>query len=89
MFGLGMPELLVILLVVVVVFGPRRLPQVGQALGSSIRGFRKASRGEEDPPANVLPGKTGTSEKEPLTGTEPEIRPVSGCDFARDPAGKP
>jgi sec-independent protein translocase protein TatA len=44
MFGLGVPELLVILVVVVVAFGPRRLPQLGEALGSSIRSFRSASR---------------------------------------------
>ena len=41
MFGLGMPELLVILVIVVVVFGANRLPQLGEGLGKAIRGFKK------------------------------------------------
>jgi sec-independent protein translocase protein TatA len=64
MFGLGVTELLAVLVVVVVIFGPSRLPQVGQALGSGIRGFKKASRGEDDSPENALPGKDEESSKE-------------------------
>ena len=44
MFGLGMTELLIILLVVVVIFGARRLPEIGGGLGKSIRNFRKGPR---------------------------------------------
>ncbi len=57
MFGLGMPELLVIFVVVMVIFGPSRLPQLGQSLGDSIRGFKKASIEEDDPPKNALSEK--------------------------------
>jgi sec-independent protein translocase protein TatA len=41
MFGIGMPELCIILVIVLLVAGPAKLPQLGQALGSSIRGFKK------------------------------------------------
>lgn len=41
MFGLGIPELLVILLIVLVVFGAGRLPELGAGLGKAIRGFKK------------------------------------------------
>ncbi|HEX9020904.1 MAG TPA: twin-arginine translocase TatA/TatE family subunit [Nitrospirota bacterium] len=41
MFGLGMPELIVILIIVVVIFGANRLPQLGEGLGKAIRGFKK------------------------------------------------
>lgn len=44
MFGLGLSELIVILVIALIVFGPGKLPQVGKALGSSIREFKKASR---------------------------------------------
>jgi sec-independent protein translocase protein TatA len=47
MFGLGIPELLVILVILLVVFGPGKLPQLGAALGGAIRSFRKAF--EEEP----------------------------------------
>ena len=41
MFGLGMPELLVILAVVLLLFGASRLPDIGSGLGKAIRGFKK------------------------------------------------
>ncbi len=43
MFGVGMHELLIILLVVAVIFGARRLPEIGAGLGKAIRNFRSAS----------------------------------------------
>jgi len=46
MFGLGIPELLLILLIVVIVFGASRLPQIGEGLGKGIKNFRKAVQDE-------------------------------------------
>jgi sec-independent protein translocase protein TatA len=43
-FGLGFPEMLLILAVVFIIFGVGRLPEVGGAVGRSIREFRKASK---------------------------------------------
>lgn len=40
-FGLGVPELIIVLVIFVIVFGVGRLPQVGSALGQSIREFRE------------------------------------------------
>ena len=48
MFGFGMPELIIILVIVLVVFGAGRLPEIGGALGESIRNFKKASSGKEE-----------------------------------------
>lgn len=43
MFGdIGVPELVVILLLVLVLFGPGKLPDMGKALGEALRGFKKA-----------------------------------------------
>jgi len=44
----GMGELIVILLIVLVVFGANKLPGIGDALGRSIKNFKKASAGEDD-----------------------------------------
>ena len=44
---IGVPELLVILVIALVVFGPGKLPDVGKALGKSIREFKSASKDEE------------------------------------------
>lgn len=47
MFGLGVPELLVILVVGLLIFGPGKLPELGSQLGRSIRDFRKGFEGAE------------------------------------------
>ncbi|RME45104.1 MAG: TatA/E family twin arginine-targeting protein translocase [Chloroflexi bacterium] len=43
MFGLGPAEVILVLIIALIVFGPGRLPEIGQALGKSIREFREAS----------------------------------------------
>jgi len=48
MFGFGMPELIIILVIVLVVFGAGRLPEIGGALGKSIRNFKKSSEGKDE-----------------------------------------
>jgi sec-independent protein translocase protein TatA len=42
MFGLGVGELLIILVIVIVIFGAQRLPQIGAGLGEGIKNFRSA-----------------------------------------------
>ena len=46
--GLGPGELVLILLIVLIIFGAGKLPQIGDALGKGIRNFKSASSGEED-----------------------------------------
>ena len=48
LFGFGMPELVIILVIVMVVFGAGRLPEIGGAVGKSIRNFKKAAEGKDE-----------------------------------------
>ena len=51
MFGIGMPELIVILVIALLVFGANRLPEIGSGLGKAIRGFKQAAdEGSKTPP---------------------------------------
>ncbi|MBN2429713.1 MAG: twin-arginine translocase TatA/TatE family subunit [Deltaproteobacteria bacterium] len=47
MFGLGVQELLIILVLVLIIFGAGKLPQVGSALGKGIKNFKHGLKGEE------------------------------------------
>ena len=49
--GLGLTELLIILLVVLLIFGASRLPGVGSALGKGIRSFKTSVTGDDEKPA--------------------------------------
>jgi sec-independent protein translocase protein TatA len=44
MFGIGMPELLVILVIIIIIFGAGKLPEIGGAIGKGIKNFKKATR---------------------------------------------
>jgi sec-independent protein translocase protein TatA len=58
MFGLGLPELILILLAVLLLFGGSKLPQLGKAMGQTVGNFRKALR--EKPEDEQPTKKSGT-----------------------------
>lgn len=49
MFGGHLPELFIVLVLALVVFGPKRLPEIGGAMGKGIREFRRGTTGDEEP----------------------------------------
>ena len=58
---LGMGELIVILLIVVVLFGASKLPQLGKGLGEGIRSFKKSFAGEDEDKSASPPSPTAST----------------------------
>lgn len=87
MFGIGIPELVVILIVGLIIFGPGKLPEVGRAVGKGLREFRKASSAlqsalnEPEKPAQPAPAAASAPAPEP-----PQAAAVQLAASAETPA---
>jgi Tat protein translocase TatB subunit len=91
MFNIGPMELIVILLVALIVVGPKRLPEVGRSIGKSLRELRRASdevrysfeTSLDDEPAEVSQHAKSSQEKESSpNGSQPKGRPPQVPDEA-------
>ena len=58
--GIGMPELIVIFVIGLVIFGPSKIPDLGKSLGEAIRGFRKAMNDSDRPPLESTEAQNDT-----------------------------
>lgn len=84
-FNLGAPELIIVLVVVLIVFGPGRLPSIGQSLGKGIREFRKATTHEEEKkPEPVAKAEIAPTPVAPAP--PPDVAPVAPSATNTDPA---
>jgi sec-independent protein translocase protein TatA len=66
MFGnIGLPEILIIILVVVLLFGAKKIPELARGLGQGLKEFKKASKDEErETDKNAAAGQTDTNTKD-------------------------
>jgi sec-independent protein translocase protein TatA len=65
MFGLGMPELIIIMVIVLLIFGAGKLPEIGGAIGKAIKGFKKSVREPDE--IDITPKDEKKEEKPPQT----------------------
>jgi sec-independent protein translocase protein TatA len=70
MFGLGTQELILILLIVVVMFGATRLPQIGSGIGQAIKNFKKGVREADEIEVTTKQESSKTSTKEKIEKEE-------------------
>jgi sec-independent protein translocase protein TatA len=94
MMGIGLPEIGIVLVVAVLIFGPKKLPSLGRGLGSGMREFKEGITGkdDDDAPAHLAapPVQTGVP-TEPAAGepspifTEPASAPVVDPDAPAPP----
>jgi sec-independent protein translocase protein TatA len=85
MFNIGMPELMVVFIVALLVFGPKRLPEIGRQLGKAMRSFKQASMDlkdalEQEPPEEIkqeVREKLGYKDEDGTGTTGPEEKTKS------------
>lgn len=70
MFGIGMPELVIILVIILIIFGAGKLPEIGEGLGRGIKSFKKATSGDDA--IDVTPDKKETEEAKTETEEKKE-----------------
>jgi sec-independent protein translocase protein TatA len=86
MSGIGLPEIAIVLLIVLVIFGPKRLPQLGRSLGSGMREFKDAVTGRhKDDDKDELPESSQAEPAERVTAaTAAEETPAASRPKAAD-----
>ena len=71
----GLPEIAIILVIVLLIFGPKRLPDLGRSLGSGMKSFKDSVTGKDEDDKSIGSGDTNT---EPVRAEKPEATPAGG-----------
>ena len=88
MFGIGVPELILILIVGLIVFGPGKLPEAGRALGKGLREFKKASNALTQA-LNAEPAPQQTAQTvQPVQQSAPQSAPAPAAQTAETKAAE-
>ncbi|MEK0180395.1 MULTISPECIES: TatA/E family twin arginine-targeting protein translocase [Microcoleus] len=81
-FGIGLPEMAVIFTIALLVFGPKKLPEIGRSMGKALRGFQDASRDFE----SELNREAKQLEEAVVSSSKPETEKLAAANPKEDSA---
>ena len=90
-FGIGLPEMALIMVVALLIFGPKKLPEIGKSMGKAIRSFQDASKEFEDEfkreAEQIETAVKTTAEIEPkqITSAPSEAENIAQTSFTQEP----
>jgi sec-independent protein translocase protein TatA len=70
-FGIGPLELIIVLVIVLIIFGPKRLPDLGRSLGRGMREFKDSVTGKDEPDELPAAERPADEKSEPVAATTP------------------
>jgi sec-independent protein translocase protein TatA len=73
--GIGIPEILIVLVIVLLIFGPKRLPDLGRSLGRGLREFKDSVTGKDDDDKKT---ELGEKKPDPVRAEKSEATPAGG-----------
>lgn len=83
-FGMGLPEIMVIMVVALLIFGPKKLPEIGRSMGKAVRGFQDASKEFENEFKREA-AQLEADERRPLSESQPQEVVASTSDKTSEP----
>jgi sec-independent protein translocase protein TatA len=84
MFGLGLPEVLVILLILFLLFGAKRLPEIGRGLGETVKEIRKIKNERKTEKTKAKAKEKETQEGNIVSDMKKEVESIPGLKEARE-----
>jgi len=84
MFGLGLPEILVILVIFLFLFGAKKLPQMGEGLGKTLRELRKIRNGKKTEKEKEKGKEKGNQKENLISDLKKEVEEIPGLKEARE-----
>jgi len=84
MFGLGLPEILVILVIFLFLFGAKKLPQIGEGLGKTVRELRKIRNGKKAEKEKGKEEEKGNQKGNLISDLKKEVEEIPGLKEVKD-----
>jgi sec-independent protein translocase protein TatA len=87
--SIGWPEIIIVLVILLVIFGPKRLPHLGKSIGQSVRGFKSGISGEEEEKEKIEAPPAQLNQAQATTPGQPVAQPAQPAEQPAQTVAQP